>query len=325
MAFCPRVNFLTWPRWCLSVLASSLWFVSTAPVVKEQPSPTPECPREGHTACSLLTFLKSRGRSAIFRHDVSFARECRSGKSIVPSLTSLCLEHLAPFNLSVLTPESAPGGAPLPKLWPLLVSTATVADSCHHSCYNLPVFPPRLQKLCWAGSLAFKCLMSTSLLSKSRMGSQLSNAFFCKFHSWDTAFAWSKGTAAWIRALGLGEPAGWVWDLCSHAMRRRVLHWVDCCALIVMKFFIFEQGIATFSFCTWTCKLCNCSIGWCRVRLTSRGPNQSVTRIAAYSLKSPAKLDLCILRWVFLGSKSVAFIRAPEKFRAIVTNNNKNN
>ena len=64
------------------------------------------------------------------------------GKALSP-LTSLCLEHLAPFNPSVLTLESGPGSPLLPKLWPLSVSTATVADSCHHSCYNLWVFPPR--------------------------------------------------------------------------------------------------------------------------------------------------------------------------------------
>lgn len=102
------------------------------------------------------------------------------GKASSP-LTSLCLEHLAPFNPSVLTLESAPGSALLPKLWPLSVSTATVADSCHHSCYNLRVFPPRppaAKALLGRISGVFKCLMSTSLLSKNPMGSQLSNAFF---------------------------------------------------------------------------------------------------------------------------------------------------
>ena len=79
-------------------------------------------------------FWKAGAEVGFFRHDISFARECWSGHSIAPSLAFLCLEHLAPVNLSVLTPESAPGGALLPKVWPLSVSTATVAGSCHHSC-----------------------------------------------------------------------------------------------------------------------------------------------------------------------------------------------
>ena len=133
-------------------------------------------------ACSLLTFLKSRGRSGIFRHDISFARECWSGHSVVPSLASLCLEH-PHLLISVCSPRSQPLGALSSLQYGLSVSTATVAGSCHHSCYSVWVFSPRLQRLCWAGSLAFKYLMSTSLLSESPMGSQLSNAFFCKFHS----------------------------------------------------------------------------------------------------------------------------------------------
>lgn len=39
-------------------------------------------------------------------------------------------------------------------------------------------------------------------------------------------------------------------------------------------------------------------------------------------LKLPAKLGACILGCVFLGSKSMAFIRLPGKFRTIVINNN---
>ena len=119
MAFCPRANFLTWPPWGLSVLAASPWFVSTAPVVKEQPSPTPACPREGVHGLLFADISEKQGQKWDFQawhlictRVLVWAQRRPFSRLPLPGTP-------APVNLGVLAPESAPGGALLPTVWPL--------------------------------------------------------------------------------------------------------------------------------------------------------------------------------------------------------------